>query len=622
MKTHCRHMNLLTSALTLMGLAWLQACVPSVPQEYDLNCPEPVVECRPGQWRGTPFDTATSRPGASYLKIEHVAGINSPAGEFGLAFRTDRDALLTGGDGAVQSLVGVELQRAAAGTRSGAYSAPGISTFGGGGVVPIVVFSGVADTAVTGDANIYIAERGRDGFSNIRALDALNTPLWWDGHPTSSPDGNVIIFASERPTSLGGADLWYSRRGAGGTWAEPQNCGTALNTICDELSPFITPDGRTLLFSSAGHETVGGYDICSVALDLEALKAGRPHDAFGAVTNMGRPLNTASDEIFPSTPAGHDTLLYYSSNQTAPTGTAEGRHGGFDVFVLHRVHVPADPTIAAATPKVPVKTEPKEPVRRLDTLALNRPEAEPLPEGEPEVEAPNETEVEAPDEPVADKPRDIVVEGRVVDKSSQQPLPEVEVTMKELKSDEIKARTRTDDEGAYRLEGRVEGGVEVTAQAETYFPRSSKIDGPDGGKELQRDFELTADLTLRLNFPNDIYQEPYPNILDSNGRQTNQTWQEAVATLANHISLYQKSIKSIVLIGHTDEKASEEYNLMLGRRRAEFLKQQLMARGVPENLLVTNSAGETRPLARRAGEDFETWYTRCRRVEIRKILQE
>lgn len=613
MNINGRQMNFLTSAAALLALAWLQACVPSVPKDYDLDCPEPVVECRPGQWRGTPFDTARSRPGTSYLKIEHVAGINSPAGEFGLSFRTDRDALLTGGDGAVQSLIGVELQQAAAGTRSGAYSAPGIRTFGGGGVKPIVVFSGVADTAVTGDANIYIAERGRDGFSDIRLLDALNAPLWWDGHPSSSPDGNVIIFASERPASLGGADLWYSLRSGDGTWSQPQNCGTELNTICDELSPFITPDGRTLLFSSAGHETVGGYDIFSVSLDLGALRAGRPHEAFGPVTNMGRPLNTASDEIFPSTPAGSDTLLYYSSNQTAPSGTADGRHGGFDVFVMHRIHVPTDPTIAAATPKKPSGVEPKEPVRRIDTLALNRPEVEPLPDAKPEAEA--------PDEPKTDEPRDVVVEGRVIDKSSQQPLPEVEVTMKELKSDEIKARTQTDKEGAYRLEGQFTGGVEVTAQAETYFPRSSKIDEP-GDKKLQRDFELTADLTLRLNFPNDIYQEPYPNILDSNGRRTNQTWQEAVATLANHISLYQKSIKSIVLIGHTDEKASEEYNLMLGRRRAEFLKQQLMVRGVPENLLVTNSAGETRPLLRREGEDIETWYTRCRRVEIRKILQE
>jgi peptidoglycan-associated lipoprotein len=48
--------------------------------------------------------------------------------------------------------------------------------------------------------------------------------------------------------------------------------------------------------------------------------------------------------------------------------------------------------------------------------------------------------------------------------------------------------------------------------------------------------------------------------------------------------------------GHTDERGSDEYNLALGQRRAAAVKRYLMARGVEDHRIDTESLGEQRPI--------------------------
>ncbi len=611
--SHIRRCTRLLSALLLL----LTACVQAPVQEFETDCPEPVIECLPGSWTAAPFDTAYVGPGQYHLKIDPIRGLNTPGGEFSLAFSSSSNALLTRGDAAMQSLGSVQLSSAADAKYLNNLDLSEMGSYGSGSVRPFPIFSGVDRESVTGDADIFLADIQANSLGNVQKVSALNTPLWWDGHPTLSPSGDIVIFASERPSALGGTDLWYSIRTNGGNWSAVQSGGAGLNTICDEPSPFISFDGRTLLFASAGHETIGGYDIFACTLDLEALRAGDNKRAFGPVLNVGAPLNTAADELFPSTPAGHDTLLYYSSNQNSPAGTPVAEQGGFDLYVLHRVIRRPEAITALSTIKpreVLRGPEQREPSR---ASGVDKPVAV-----DSNVPKPDSVKIDL-DEPSTPDSQRIKVEGRVIDKTSKQPIKDAVVTMKEVPEGRVRDSTTTNAEGEFELEGDVTGKVEISAQAEDFFPRSKKVDPRqlDDGT-LQSDFDLTADLTLRLNFPNDIYQEPYPNVLDSNGQQTNQTWQEAVSSLASHIILYQNSISSIVLIGHTDEKADEEYNLMLGSRRAEFLKEQLVKRGIPAEMLITNSAGETRPLARRSNESVDIFHARCRRVEIRKILRD
>jgi outer membrane protein OmpA-like peptidoglycan-associated protein len=110
-------------------------------------------------------------------------------------------------------------------------------------------------------------------------------------------------------------------------------------------------------------------------------------------------------------------------------------------------------------------------------------------------------------------------------------------------------------------------------------------------------------------------------VLDSNGNETPLRWEQMLDLLAENLLRYRDRIRAVVLVGHTDDVASEKYNLWLGRKRVEFVVEELRRRGVPAELLQAESAGESQLLPRRPGEPLEQWRRRCRRVELSKVLQ-
>lgn len=83
---------------------------------------------------------------------------------------------------------------------------------------------------------------------------------------------------------------------------------------------------------------------------------------------------------------------------------------------------------------------------------------------------------------------------------------------------------------------------------------------------------------------------------------------------AHAIQLNENSYSSVRLEGHADERGSREYNIGLGERRAQAVRQMLMIQGVQAAQIQTVSFGEERPDAM---GNSESDYARNRRVEIR-----
>jgi peptidoglycan-associated lipoprotein len=61
----------------------------------------------------------------------------------------------------------------------------------------------------------------------------------------------------------------------------------------------------------------------------------------------------------------------------------------------------------------------------------------------------------------------------------------------------------------------------------------------------------------------------------------------------------------IEIVGHCDERGSDEYNLALGNRRALAAKQYLVSRGIAADRITTRSMGEEQPLV--MGSTEEAW---------------
>jgi OOP family OmpA-OmpF porin len=80
-------------------------------------------------------------------------------------------------------------------------------------------------------------------------------------------------------------------------------------------------------------------------------------------------------------------------------------------------------------------------------------------------------------------------------------------------------------------------------------------------------------------------------------------------------------IKRLTLVGNTDSSGTDKYNDRLGLHRAQFVKDQLIQRGIPGSMVMVSSDGRRNPLPRRPGETQDQYYARCRRTEIAKIIR-
>ena len=175
------------------------------------------------------------------------------------------------------------------------------------------------------DGNIYVSFLQEDGmWSKVKKLgDNINTK-YWESHASPSPDNQKLYFVSNREDmGFGDLDIYFADRINDTTWNDPVNLGEVINTQWNENTPFLTPDGKRLFFSSEGHTGMGGYDIFYSTLI---------NGEWSEPVNIGYPINTTDDDIF-FAPAKDGTFAYCS--QFSKQG-----YGGQDIYEFQLFHLP------------------------------------------------------------------------------------------------------------------------------------------------------------------------------------------------------------------------------------------------------------------------------------------
>lgn len=125
-------------------------------------------------------------------------------------------------------------------------------------------------------------------------------------HPALSDDGNIMIFVSNRKGSVGGLDLFVTRK-EGFKWSTPENLGKTINTNLNEMFPFLDKENN-LYFSSEGHKGSGGYDL------YLSLYNGKDWEK---PVNLTKVINSSSDEIaFVIDPNDGKTAFFTSKGRT------------------------------------------------------------------------------------------------------------------------------------------------------------------------------------------------------------------------------------------------------------------------------------------------------------------
>jgi outer membrane protein OmpA-like peptidoglycan-associated protein len=157
------------------------------------------------------------------------------------------------------------------------------------------------DAGTNGD--IYVSSFDNDRWSKLERLPEPVNSDYYEAYASLSESGKEIFFSSNRPGGYGGLDIYQSVMDESGNWGPAINLGPQINTMEDELTPFVSKDGKYLFFSSGGHTNMGGLDV---------FYAWKLDDGtWSQARNPGYPLNSTGDDKF-FIPVGNGSDAYYA----------------------------------------------------------------------------------------------------------------------------------------------------------------------------------------------------------------------------------------------------------------------------------------------------------------------
>ncbi|MFH0894753.1 MAG: hypothetical protein V2A54_09975, partial [Bacteroidota bacterium] len=161
-----------------------------------------------------------------------------------------------------------------------------------------------------------------------------------------------IYYASFGKKGETGKDIYHVTKLPDGKWGEPERLSDAINTIYDEDFPYLQPDGKTLYFSSKGHNSMGGYDIFRTIYNTKEKKWVKP-------VNMDFAINTPYDEML-FVPDTLEQYAFFSSNRLNTRGNV----------TLFKVRIDKRPDKTENIDLANISTSPSDTAELMKTIAL------------------------------------------------------------------------------------------------------------------------------------------------------------------------------------------------------------------------------------------------------------
>jgi tetratricopeptide (TPR) repeat protein len=148
------------------------------------------------------------------------------------------------------------------------------------------------------------------------ANKTINT-TYFEGSATLTADGNTMYFVSDRKGDKRSTDIYMVQK-VGKKWGNAVVLSDSINTTGRETTPFITPDGRFLFFSSDGHRGMGGLDV---------YVSENTGYGWSTPINLGAAINTVNDDTH--------FKIYKEFNKVYMAGiNLSGQKSSFDIYEI------------------------------------------------------------------------------------------------------------------------------------------------------------------------------------------------------------------------------------------------------------------------------------------------
>ena len=372
-----------------------------------------------------------------------------------------------------------------------------------------------------------------------RLGNRINTK-YHESSASYSPDGRTLFFVSDKPDGgRGGHDIY--RVGLTST-GKAENLGPVINTPYGEEGVFLMPDGKTMFFSSEGHNSMGGYDIFKATLGAKGQ--------WSTPENLGWPINTPDDDVFLVTSAS-GRYGYYSSER------AEGL-GAKDIYRITFLGLEKAPAFSQEeTPLAgraqPIKETPLAPAVAVATAKVT------------------------------------ILKGVVTDALSKLPVAATIDVIDNARNESIATFQANGVSGRYLISLPSGTNYGIVVRQDGYLFHSENFDLPATATyaEVVKDIslkKLEVGVTIVLR-----------NIFFDTGKATLRP--ESTAELARLLKLLveQPTLK-LEMSGHTDNVGTAALNRDLSMRRAQAVVAHLVENGVAGDRLTAAGYGDTRPV--------------------------
>lgn len=152
----------------------------------------------------------------------------------------------------------------------------------------MLIFTSCVGRKGFGSCDLYVSYKTGDQWSEPENMGpSINSPAW-ESQPSLSADGKTLYFISDRRGGQGKRDIWISQMDEENQWQQAVNLGKDINTPDDEVSPFIHANGQVLYFASKGYPGFGGFDLYYT--NKTGIDWSEP-------VNVGYPLNNSDDQV-------------------------------------------------------------------------------------------------------------------------------------------------------------------------------------------------------------------------------------------------------------------------------------------------------------------------------------
>ena len=357
-----------------------------------------------------------------------------------------------------------------------------------------------------------------------------------------APDGRKVYFVSNREDgSVGGKDIYYCDINEKGKFSKPINIGPTLNTPENEEAISLSKDGKTMYFSSKGHNTMGGYDVFSSQLS-ENGKWSIPE-------NMGYPINTPDDDLFFSI-MSDGKVAYISSNRDQGLGEK-------DIYKI--IYLGEEKDLVITTENSPLAYYTYEVKTLLRTL---------------------------PERIAVDS--SFVLSGTVLDSETKKPIM---AKLQFIDSDKsaVAAVLVSDSSGNYkaRLPEKKIYGIEITAKGYLFY-----LDVIDLSKEksdvMTKDFTLQAlEVGAKVVMKNIFFETGKAALKDESFQQLNNVIE----------FMKENSTLKLEISGHSDNVGSVSSNIKLSENRAKSVVDYMVIQGIDKLRLTYKGYGPNQPIA-------------------------